>query len=235
MGGCLLKVNNGAVAYFVIYSHIRRPRQSSWDVLCLDRSNRLGIMDLLAELRSRKLLAIIRADGPDRAFACIRTLVDAGITALEVSLTTPGGVEAIAKARSRVRPGHPDRRRHRRHRRPGRRGRRRRRRLRRHPCDHPRRPPHVELGLPLLCGALTPTEVVAALDLGATAVKIFPAKVYGPGYLRDLRAPLPDAPLIAVGGVDAVSAPSTSPPALSRSASALPSSATPAPAAPCPN
>jgi 2-dehydro-3-deoxyphosphogluconate aldolase/(4S)-4-hydroxy-2-oxoglutarate aldolase len=65
----------------------------------------------------------------------------------------------------------------------------------------------VELGVPLLCGALTPTEVVAALDLGATAVKIFPAKLYGPGYFSELRAPLPDAPLIAVGGVDAQSAP----------------------------
>ena len=57
-------------------------------------------MDLLAELSQRKVLAIIRADGPDRALECIRTLVAAGITALEVSLTTPGGSEAIAKARS---------------------------------------------------------------------------------------------------------------------------------------
>ena len=65
----------------------------------------------------------------------------------------------------------------------------------------------VELGLPLLCGALTPTEVIGALDLGALAVKIFPAKLYGPGYFRELRAPLPNAPLIAVGGVDAASAP----------------------------
>ncbi len=164
-------------------------------------------MDLLAELRTRKVLAIIRADGPDRALSCVRTLVDAGITALEISLTTPGGVEAIAKARSEYDPSiligagtvvtaaQADevaaaragfvvtpaitRGAHR----------------------------SVELGLPLLCGALTPTEVIAALDLGAIAVKIFPAKLHGPGYLRELRAPLPDAPLIAVGGVDAESAP----------------------------
>ena len=61
-------------------------------------------MDLLAELRHLKMLAIIRADGPDRALDCIRTLVDAGITALEVSLTTPGAVDAIAKARSEYDP-----------------------------------------------------------------------------------------------------------------------------------
>ena len=51
-------------------------------------------MDLLAELRDRKMLAIIRADGPDRALECIHTLVEAGITVLEVSLTTPGAVDA---------------------------------------------------------------------------------------------------------------------------------------------
>src|SRR6059058_3361475 len=58
------------------------------------RSSRLETMDLLAELRRRKLLAIIRADGPDTALACVDTLVEAGITALEISLTTPGGAGA---------------------------------------------------------------------------------------------------------------------------------------------
>lgn len=164
-------------------------------------------MELLAELSQRKVLAIIRADGPDRALECIRTLVTAGIAALEVSLTTPGGAEAISKARSEfdssvligagtvvtaaqadevadagagfiVTPAIT-------------RGAKR----------------SVELGLPLLCGALTPTEVITALDLGALAVKVFPAKLHGPGYFRELRAPLPDAPLIAVGGVDVTTAP----------------------------
>jgi 2-dehydro-3-deoxyphosphogluconate aldolase/(4S)-4-hydroxy-2-oxoglutarate aldolase len=164
-------------------------------------------MDLLAELRSRKLLAIIRADGADTALACVQTLVEAGITALEISLTTPGGVEAIAKARSQYDPNiligagtvitalQADE-------------------VAAANADFTVTPAitrgahrSVELGVPLLCGALTPTEVVAALDLGATAVKIFPAKLHGPGYLAELRAPLPDAPLIAVGGIDAVSAP----------------------------
>ncbi|MET9270683.1 bifunctional 4-hydroxy-2-oxoglutarate aldolase/2-dehydro-3-deoxy-phosphogluconate aldolase [Kribbella sp. NPDC003557] len=164
-------------------------------------------MDLLGELRSRKLLAIVRADGAETALACVQTLVEAGVTALEVSLTTPGGVEAIATARSQydpdiligagtvVTPEQADQ-------------------VAAARADFTVTPAitrgahrSVELGLPLLCGALTPTEVVAALDLGATAVKIFPAKVYGPGYFTELRAPLPDAPLIAVGGVDAQSAP----------------------------
>lgn len=164
-------------------------------------------MDLLAELRTRKLLAIIRADRADTALACVETLVEAGVTALEISLTTPGGVQAIAKARSLYDPhiligagtvvtadqadevaaAHAD--------------------FTVTPAITRGAHRSVELGVPLLCGALTPTEVVAALDLGATAVKIFPAKLHGPGYLSELRAPLPDAPLIAVGGVDAQSAP----------------------------
>jgi len=51
-------------------------------------------------------------------------------------------------------------------------------------------------------GAFTPTEVVRAWDLGADAVKIFPASVGGPAYIKALKAPLPHIPLIPTGGVD---------------------------------
>jgi 2-dehydro-3-deoxyphosphogluconate aldolase/(4S)-4-hydroxy-2-oxoglutarate aldolase len=56
-------------------------------------------------------------------------------------------------------------------------------------------------GIPVLMGALTPTEVLAAADLGAAAVKIFPASALGPRYLKDLRGPFPDARLVPSGGV----------------------------------
>ncbi|MGW4647628.1 bifunctional 4-hydroxy-2-oxoglutarate aldolase/2-dehydro-3-deoxy-phosphogluconate aldolase [Kitasatospora sp. NPDC004289] len=58
-------------------------------------------------------------------------------------------------------------------------------------------------GAPVLLGALTPTEVAAALDLGAAAVKVFPAKAFGPGYFKDLQGPYPGVPLVASGGVNA--------------------------------
>ncbi|MEE1782016.1 bifunctional 4-hydroxy-2-oxoglutarate aldolase/2-dehydro-3-deoxy-phosphogluconate aldolase [Streptomyces sp. SP17BM10] len=58
-------------------------------------------------------------------------------------------------------------------------------------------------GVPVVLGALTPTEVAHAVDLGAAAVKIFPAKAFGPGYFKDLRGPYPDVPLVASGGVHA--------------------------------
>ncbi len=56
-------------------------------------------------------------------------------------------------------------------------------------------------------GALTPTEIVAAWASGATAVKLFPARLGGPGYLRDIREPLPDIPIVPTGGVSAENVP----------------------------
>jgi 2-dehydro-3-deoxyphosphogluconate aldolase/(4S)-4-hydroxy-2-oxoglutarate aldolase len=58
------------------------------------------------------------------------------------------------------------------------------------------------LNVPVIPGAFTPTEVVRAWDLGADAVKVFPASVGGPAYIRALRAPLAHIPLIPTGGVD---------------------------------
>ena len=60
-----------------------------------------------------------------------------------------------------------------------------------------------EAGVPIVLGALTPTEVAQALDLGTAAVKIFPAKAFGPGYFKDLNGPYPGLPLVASGGVNA--------------------------------
>jgi 2-dehydro-3-deoxyphosphogluconate aldolase/(4S)-4-hydroxy-2-oxoglutarate aldolase len=57
-------------------------------------------------------------------------------------------------------------------------------------------------GVAVVPGALTPTEVGAAWAAGATAVKLFPVSaVGGPAYVRALRAPLPEVPLVPTGGV----------------------------------
>ncbi len=67
-------------------------------------------------------------------------------------------------------------------------------------------PATVELcrrySVPVMPGALTPTEVVRAWQAGADLVKIFPANVMGPGYLKDLAGPLPQVKLTPTGGVD---------------------------------
>jgi 2-dehydro-3-deoxyphosphogluconate aldolase/(4S)-4-hydroxy-2-oxoglutarate aldolase len=59
----------------------------------------------------------------------------------------------------------------------------------------------AERGIPILPGAFTPTEIVTAWRAGAAAVKLFPASVAGPAFIRDFRGPFPDIPLIPTGGV----------------------------------
>ncbi len=55
---------------------------------------------------------------------------------------------------------------------------------------------------PVLPGALTPTEVLTAWQAGADIVKIFPSELTGPGYLKALRAPLPQVRMMPTGGVN---------------------------------
>jgi 2-dehydro-3-deoxyphosphogluconate aldolase / (4S)-4-hydroxy-2-oxoglutarate aldolase len=61
-------------------------------------------------------------------------------------------------------------------------------------------------GVPVFLGALTPSEVLQAMDLGAAAVKIFPASALGPRHLKDLRGPFPDVRLVPSGGVSSANA-----------------------------
>jgi 2-dehydro-3-deoxyphosphogluconate aldolase/(4S)-4-hydroxy-2-oxoglutarate aldolase len=62
-------------------------------------------------------------------------------------------------------------------------------------------------GVPSIPGASTPTEVWQALEAGASAVKVFPAReLGGPSYLRAIRGPLGDPPLVPTGGVGAAEA-----------------------------
>jgi 2-dehydro-3-deoxyphosphogluconate aldolase / (4S)-4-hydroxy-2-oxoglutarate aldolase len=65
----------------------------------------------------------------------------------------------------------------------------------------------VRRGLPVFPGAFTPTEIHQAHELGATMVKLFPAHRLGPGYVRDLKAPLSSVRLLATGGITPESLP----------------------------
>jgi 2-dehydro-3-deoxyphosphogluconate aldolase/(4S)-4-hydroxy-2-oxoglutarate aldolase len=55
--------------------------------------------------------------------------------------------------------------------------------------------------VPVIPGALTPTEIVQAWEAVASMVKLFPANVVGPRYVKDLQGPLPHIPLLPTGGV----------------------------------
>lgn len=59
-----------------------------------------------------------------------------------------------------------------------------------------------ELGMVSIPGAFTPTEVQTAHMAGADFVKLFPISVFGPQYVKDLKAPLSHIRLLAVGGVN---------------------------------
>lgn len=145
-------------------------------------------------LRSARLVAIVRGDDPAGA---VRTLFDAGIRLVEVSLTSRdalrviadlasagwlgvGTVRSAADVDAAVAAGA---------------------RFAVSPATTPVVRRAVEAGLPILAGALTPTEVETAMGFGADAVKLFPASLGGVEYLRALRAPFPDVPFVPVGGV----------------------------------
>lgn len=59
----------------------------------------------------------------------------------------------------------------------------------------------VKKGIPVFPGAYTPTEVFNAWSLGASMVKIYPATALGPGYIKDLKAPMSQLKLLPTGGV----------------------------------
>ena len=60
-----------------------------------------------------------------------------------------------------------------------------------------------ELKVAIIPGAFTPTEIYTAYSLGADIVKIFPAVKFGPEYLKVVRGPLPQIPIMPTSGVDA--------------------------------
>lgn len=56
-------------------------------------------------------------------------------------------------------------------------------------------------GVIAIPGAFSPTEILAAWELGADLVKVFPAGAMGPGYIKDILSPLPQVRLLPTGGV----------------------------------
>jgi 2-dehydro-3-deoxyphosphogluconate aldolase/(4S)-4-hydroxy-2-oxoglutarate aldolase len=148
------------------------------------------------------LLAIVRGSSATATVQTVRALIDEGVTLLEVSLTTSSALDVLADVCSDaplgvrigagtvltpadadaalasgasflVTPG---------------------------VCDGARA--GIDADVPVLVGALTPSEVIAATQMGASAVKLFPASFGGPDYLKALRAPFPTLPFVPVGGVD---------------------------------
>lgn len=160
-------------------------------------------VDLPTMLRDNRLLAIVRGDDRAASVDTALALIEEGVELLEVSLsgdeplavieevTTHAPAHVLVGAGTVLTPAQADD--------SAEAG----ARFLVTPAVTASVPHAVTSGLPVLCGALTPTEVAAALDQGATAVKVFPASVFGPGYLDALRGPFPDLVTVPVGGVGA--------------------------------
>jgi 2-dehydro-3-deoxyphosphogluconate aldolase / (4S)-4-hydroxy-2-oxoglutarate aldolase len=158
-----------------------------------------------ALLLEEGVIAIIRADaGGDRLLETAGAIADGGIRCIEVTMNTPGAIDCIAAAAVRFRDrgvlfgaGTV---------------------LDAASCRDAISAgaqfivtPVVsqaviavaaEKGVPVCCGALTPTEIYAAWQAGTDMVKVFPAGAAGgPDYIRAIRGPLGTIPLVAVGGV----------------------------------
>ena len=161
---------------------------------------------VLETLSRTRLLAVIRQDDLSHAEAVATALLDAGVKVQEFTLTNPDSLDAIGRMRRReafggagglVGAGS----------------------VRSVGEAHQALEAGAqfvvtpvmdlkiiavckEAGVPVFPGAFTPTEIHAAWRAGAEAVKVFPATTLGPGYIKDVLAPLPYLKLIPTGGVN---------------------------------
>jgi 2-dehydro-3-deoxyphosphogluconate aldolase/(4S)-4-hydroxy-2-oxoglutarate aldolase len=154
-------------------------------------------------LTSSKVIAVLRASNVSAIAPVCDVLVEEGILSLELTLTTPGLFDALSELVDRYRNAadvgvgtiltEPEAR-------------------RALDCgaqylvtptmNLPVVKLAVERQVAVFPGGLTPTEIGAGWEAGATAVKIFPAETVSAGYLKHLRGPFPDLEAMPSGGVD---------------------------------
>jgi len=168
----------------------------------------IGPAATLARLRERRAVAVVRARDGDEAVRIAGALHAGGLGAIELTFTTPGCAEALVEARRRLGGGlllgagtitsaeqvraaeaagadflvSPH-------------------------LDETLLEAQLETGLLSVPGVLTPSEVAAALRVGATLVKLFPASTVGVGHLKALLGPFPGLQVMPTGGVSVETAP----------------------------
>lgn len=158
--------------------------------------------EVIARIEAGRVVAILRGDYRARGPEIVAALIDGGLTAVEVTLNSPGAVELIGRlaaefgGRVAVGAGTVLK------------------------TDEVRRVADAGArfivspnrnagviqttkrhGMASLPGCFTPTEILEALDAGADAAKLFPANCLGPGFVRAMRGPTPGARLVPTGGV----------------------------------
>lgn len=163
--------------------------------------------EVLAEIRRIGLVPVLRAESEEQALALAAAIADGGVTVLEVTMTVPGAVRVIArlkKERPEILLGAGT------------------------VLDAETAQACIDegaqfvvspafnlktvelcqrLGVAVLPGALTPTEILTAWQAGADVVKVFPASAMGGAkYLKSVKAPLPQVEMIPTGGVSLATA-----------------------------
>ena len=158
--------------------------------------------DITQRLLEAGIIAIIRADTSDQLLDAAQAMADGGVTAIEVTMTTPNALEVVrdaaAKFGDRILMGVGTV-------------------LSEENCASailagaqfivtPVTKPEVirachRYGKPIISGAYTPTECLLAHESGADFVKLFPAGQLGSAYIRSILAPLPMLRIIPTGGV----------------------------------
>jgi 2-dehydro-3-deoxyphosphogluconate aldolase/(4S)-4-hydroxy-2-oxoglutarate aldolase len=160
-------------------------------------------VDLRAALADRRLVAIVRGGDPDATLRTVMALAEEGIDLIEVSLSGADALDVIVRSAAELGPDRPigagtvltadDA------------------RAARDAGAAFAVTPGLgagadtarDLGLPVIAGVMTPTEIITARAQGIDALKLFPAAhAGGPAYLKALLAPFPDAMFVPVGGVD---------------------------------
>jgi len=157
---------------------------------------------LVTEIEHAGIVAVIRMKEPQKLRAVVDALAEGGIRALEITMTVPGAVDLIRQLAPTLPPGfifgagtvldaetvH-------------------------RVVDAGARfivSPVFRREVIAACeardvasmpGCFSPTEILDAWDAGADVVKVFPATALGPGYLKDVQAPLPHVKLMPTGGV----------------------------------
>jgi 2-dehydro-3-deoxyphosphogluconate aldolase/(4S)-4-hydroxy-2-oxoglutarate aldolase len=165
-------------------------------------------VNALDVIRAQGVVAIVRSPTADEAAAAVATLLGAGLRAVEVSLVTPDALEVVRDAASRALPDvvigvgtvltiqqldasiHAGA------------------KFVVSPSFSPDMVREAAAGdIVALPGVATPTEAVDAVAAGAPAVKLFPASLWRPDVLREVRAALPWLKTVPTGGVTPASAP----------------------------
>lgn len=158
---------------------------------------------LMSAIVDSGVVAVIRASSKDQLPAITKALVEGGVVAIEVTMTTPkaiAGIELLADTmgdqavvgvgtvidaatcRDAIAAGAQF-------------------------VVSPIFDPEIvattrRYGKISIPGAFTPTEILRAWTAGADVVKVFPSTTLGPGYFKDILAPLPQLKLTPTGGVD---------------------------------